>query len=91
MNTVSGVLTICNARGLHARASAKFVETVEAFDAYAEVGREGQKVGGDSIMGLLMLAAGPGCDIEVVCSGTEAEALMTALTSLVSNRFGEDS
>lgn len=84
-------LTIRNARGLHARASARFVETVERFDARARVARDGHAVSGDSIMGLLMLAAGPGSTIEVTTEGPEAEALMAALEALVENRFGEES
>ncbi|MEM9146993.1 MAG: HPr family phosphocarrier protein [Pseudomonadota bacterium] len=84
-------LAIVNERGLHARASAKFVETVERFDAVAEVSRDGQTVLGDSIMGLLLLAAAPGSEIEVTTTGPEAEALMEALTTLVASRFGEDS
>lgn len=83
-------LTISNAKGLHARASARFVETVERFDATASVARDGQTIAGDSIMGLLMLAAGPGATIEVSVDGPEAEALMEALESLVAGRFGED-
>ncbi len=83
-------LTIRNARGLHARASARFVETVERFDARATVARDGQRVAGDSIMGLLMLAAGPGATIEVTTDGPEAEALMAALAALVEDGFGED-
>ncbi|MCV2881593.1 HPr family phosphocarrier protein [Actibacterium sp. XHP0104] len=82
-------LDIVNEKGLHARASAKFVETVEQFDADAEVSRDGLFAAGDSIMGLLMLAASKGCMIEVETSGPEAEALMSALQELVANRFGE--
>ncbi len=84
-------LTIQNVKGLHARASARFVETVERFDASASVSRDGQRVAGDSIMGLLMLAAGQGARIEVSTDGPEAEALMQALEALVASRFGEDS
>ena len=87
---LSRTLTIRNAKGLHARASARFVETVERFDATARVTRDGQTVAGDSIMGLLMLAAGPGAAIEVTIDGPEAEALMEALEALVAGRFGED-
>lgn len=83
-------LTICNAKGLHARASARFVETVEKFDARATVHRDGQTVTGDSIMGLLMLAAGQGTKIDVSVSGLEADALMAALEDLIARRFGED-
>lgn len=83
-------LPIINEKGLHARASAKFVEVVERFDARAEVTRDGMTVSGDSIMGLLMLAASRGTTIEVRCTGAEAEALAEALAALVANRFGED-
>ena len=82
-------LTIVNERGLHARASARFVETVERFRADARVSRDGQTVSGDSIMGLLMLAAARGTTIEVVTSGDEAEALMAALEALVAGGVGE--
>ncbi len=82
-------LRIVNEKGLHARASAKFVEVVEAHDADAQVSRDGMTVSGDSIMGLLMLAASRGSTIEVVTSGPEADKLARALTDLVANRFGE--
>lgn len=82
-------LPIVNEKGLHARASAKFVECVERFDARAWVEREGSRVSGDSIMGLLMLAAARGTTITVTTEGTEAEALARALADLVANRFGE--
>jgi len=90
MSSVSRTLTIVNTKGLHARASARFVETVEAHDARASVSRDGQTVGGDSIMGLLMLAAAKGCEIEVTCSGREAAELMAALEALIANQFGEE-
>jgi phosphocarrier protein HPr len=82
-------LEIRNRRGLHARASARFVETVERFDARATVARDGMRVDGASIMGLLMLAAATGCTIDVETSGPEAEALMDALQALVDDLFGE--
>jgi phosphocarrier protein len=82
-------LIICNAKGLHARASARFVETVESFDATATVRRDGQAVAGDSIMGLLLLAAGQGATIDVTVDGAEADALMSALDALLAGRFGE--
>ena len=85
------VLRIVNEKGLHARASAKFVEVVERFDAEARVMREGMDCAGDSIMGLLMLAASCGTTIEVSTSGPEADALMQALAKLVGDCFGEDS
>lgn len=89
MTTVSQTLTIVNERGLHARASAKFVATVERYTAEAQVSRDGQCVGGESIMGLLMLAAAKGSDIAVTCAGPDAEDLMQALADLVANGFGE--
>ncbi len=84
------ILPIVNEKGLHARASAKFVEVVESFDAEARVRREGEECAGDSIMGLLMLAASRGTTIEVTTSGPQADALMEALAALVADRFGED-
>jgi phosphocarrier protein HPr len=84
------VLEIVNQKGLHARASAKFVQTVEKFDADVRVTRCGETVGGDSIMGLMMLAAGPGTSITVEASGHDAAAVMDALAALVTGRFGED-
>ena len=88
--SLTRTLTICNDKGLHARASARFVETVESFDATATVRRDGQAVAGDSIMGLLMLAAARGATIDVTVSGTDADALMSALDALIASRFGED-
>jgi len=82
-------LEICNAKGLHARASAKFVETAERFNARAMVAKDGQSVSADSIMGLLMLAASKGTSIEVSAEGPEAVALLDALETLVAERFGE--
>lgn len=84
------VLKIINEKGLHARASAKFVEVVEQFDAEAEVEKDGMSVSGDSIMGLLMLAASRGTEIVVRTDGAQAEALMSALAELIENRFGEN-
>ncbi|MGF1444779.1 MAG: HPr family phosphocarrier protein [Pikeienuella sp.] len=86
---ISRRIEIVNERGLHARAAAKFVEAVERFDAEAEVRQDGQTVLGDSIMGLLMLAAARGSTIDVTTRGPEAEALMAALERLVGDRFGE--
>ena len=88
--SIERVLSIVNEKGLHARASARFVETVERFDAEAEVEKDGMSVTGDSIMGLLMLAASRGTEITVRTSGAEAEALMEALSALVADRFGEE-
>ena len=84
------VLRIVNEKGLHARASARLVEVVEEHDARAEVSKDGLTASGDSIMGLLMLAASKGTTIEVETSGPEAEALADAIEALVSDRFGED-
>jgi phosphocarrier protein len=83
-------LDIINEKGLHARASAKLVEVVEAFDATAEISRDGLSASGDSIMGLLMLAAAKGSSIDVETSGPDADALSEALRTLVADRFGED-
>ncbi len=82
-------LEIINEKGLHARASAKFVEIVEAHDAQAEVMKDGMSVPGDSIMGLLMLAASRGTSIQVRISGTQQAELAQALEALVADRFGE--
>jgi phosphocarrier protein len=84
------VLDISNKKGLHARASAKFVQTVEKFDADVRVTRGADTVGGDSIMGLMMLAAAPGTSIKVEASGPEAAEVIEALTDLIKSRFGED-
>lgn len=89
-NSVHRALKIVNEKGLHARASAKLVEVVEGFDAMAEVSRDGMSASGDSIMGLLMLAAAKGSTIEVQTSGPDAEALADAVEALVADRFGED-
>jgi phosphocarrier protein HPr len=86
---VSRVLDIVNSKGLHARASARFVQTVERFDADVKVTRNGETVGGDSIMGLMMLSAGPGTSIVVEATGAEAAEAVAALEALVSSRFGE--
>ena len=83
-------LEIVNEKGLHARASAKLVEVVEAFDARAEVANNGLSASGDSIMGLLMLAAAKGSFIDVQTSGPDEAALAEALAALIANRFGED-
>lgn len=82
-------LEIVNSRGLHARASAKFVSLAEKFNADIRVSREGQTVPGTSIMGLMMLAAAPGCCIRIETGGPEAEAALEALAALVADGFGE--
>jgi phosphocarrier protein len=83
-------LPIINQRGLHARASAKFVQTVEKFDADVRVTRCGETVGGTSIMGLMMLAAGPGTSITITATGNESAEVVAALEALVGERFGEE-
>jgi phosphocarrier protein HPr len=88
--TIERRLRIVNEKGLHARASARFVEVVEAHAAQAEVEKDGQRVSGDSIMGLLTLGAARGSEIVVHISGPEAEALAEALDALVAGRFGEE-
>jgi phosphocarrier protein len=81
---------IINERGLHARASAKFVKLAGGFDAEVTVTRDGQTVDARSIMGLMMLAAGPGCHIEIAAQGSEAQAAVDALAELVAARFDEE-
>ena len=83
-------LTICNRRGLHARASAKFVKCAETFQSEITVSKDGQTVGGTSIMGLMMLAAAPGCSIDVTASGPDAGDAVEALAALVEGGFGEE-
>ncbi|KQV35861.1 MULTISPECIES: HPr family phosphocarrier protein [unclassified Rhizobium] len=87
---LSRELLIINKRGLHARASAKFVQTVENFDADIKVSKDGMTVGGTSIMGLMMLAASTGCTISVTATGVQADAAMDALDALVADKFGEE-
>ena len=90
MTAVIRQLAIVNERGLHARASAKFVKCAEAFDADISVSRDGQRVPATSIMGLMMLAAAMGTTIMVEASGPEAEAALEALTALTAAKFGEE-
>jgi phosphocarrier protein HPr len=87
---LSREFTIVNQRGLHARASAKFVQLVDSFDAKVTVEKDGVTVGGTSIMGLMMLAASPGCSIQVSAEGYDALQLLDALEELIANKFGED-
>jgi phosphocarrier protein len=82
-------VTIVNRRGLHARASARFVKCAEGFNCEVTVTKDGQSVGGTSIMGLMTLAAAPGCVIELKAEGAETEAALDALTALVEDGFGE--
>ena len=87
---VSRELPIINKRGLHARASAKFVQMVERFNAEVWVTKGGETVGGTSIMGLMILAAAPGTTIVVSAVGPEAEAALQAITELVESKFNEE-
>ncbi len=87
---VSRDVTITNSRGLHARASARFVKTAESFDADVRVSRDGQTVMGTSIMGLMMLAASTGCGIKIQASGPQAQEAIDALVALVTDNFGEE-
>ena len=87
---VSRDVIIVNQRGLHARASAKFVQLASGFQADINVEKDGIRVGGTSIMGLMMLAASPGCSIRITASGPDAEAAVGALETLVGARFGEE-
>ncbi|MCM2476703.1 HPr family phosphocarrier protein [Rhizobium sp. CG5] len=89
-NPLCRELLIVNKRGLHARASAKFVQTVQGYDAAITVTRDGTTVGGTSIMGLMMLAASPGSTIFVTASGLQALEALDALEQLIANRFGEE-
>jgi phosphocarrier protein len=90
MSAARRTVEIVNARGLHARASAKFVKAAAQFDAEVKVSREGQTVDAQSIMGLMMLGAGPGSEIEIAAEGPEAQAAVDGLVQLVADRFDED-
>ena len=83
--------TILNQRGLHARAAARLAETAGAFEAEITVARDGQKVSALSIMGLMMLAAGPGTQITIEAKGSDAEDALNAISALIKARFDEDS
>jgi phosphocarrier protein len=83
-------ILIINKRGLHARASAKFVQTVETFDAEIHVSKDGMTVGGTSIMGLMMLAASPGTSIVVTASGAQAREALDTIEALIADKFGEE-
>jgi phosphocarrier protein HPr len=87
---VRRVATICNQRGLHARAAARFVTTAARFDAEIRVRKNGTEVSGRSIMGLMMLAASPGTVVELTASGAQAAAAVAALTRLIECKFDED-
>ena len=90
MGTVSRASTICNQRGLHARAAAKFVQLAGGFESEITVTRGGQSVSGSSIMGLMMLAAAPGTEIEVRAVGADAAEAVAALATLTESKFDED-
>ena len=90
MGTVSRASTICNQRGLHARAAAKFVQLADGFESEITVTRGGQSVSGSSIMGLMMLAAGPGTEIQLSATGGDAKAALDAICALIEDRFQED-
>ena len=89
-DTVNMRLKILNEKGLHARAAAKFVELVDTFDVSLVVKKDNLEASGDSIMGLLMLAASKGTEIELVASGLDAAETLSALSDLIENRFGEE-
>ncbi|WP_425992166.1 HPr family phosphocarrier protein [Brevundimonas sp. TWP2-3-2] len=91
MPTAKATANICNTRGLHARASAKFVKLASSFEAEIQVTRDGVTVDARSIMGLLMLGAGNGCSIEITAEGSDARDAIDALNDLVSRKFDEDS
>ena len=90
MSISQGTFTIVNEKGLHARASAKFVDMVEQFDASATIEKDGVDACGDSIMGLLMLVASKGTQVVITTEGAQAQELLNALGELIANRFGED-
>ena len=90
MPTSSHVFTILNDKGLHARASARFVEVVEKFESEVIVEKDGLEASGSSIMGLLMLAASKGTSIKVTLNGSDAEELVLALEELINSKFGEE-
>ncbi len=88
--SLSRTVEIVNARGLHARASAKFVKAAAQYDAEVRVTREGQTVDAQSIMGLMMLGAGPGSQLEISAEGAEAQAALESLCQLIADRFDEE-
>ncbi len=90
MSEANRSVEIVNKRGLHARASAKFVKLAATFDAEVKVSKDGQTVDARSIMGLMMLAASPGCSIDIVAEGEQATEAVDALVELVAARFDED-
>jgi phosphocarrier protein len=91
VTTSQRTVAVCNTRGLHARASAKFVKLAAQYEAEVRVSKDGQTVDAQSIMGLMMLAAGPGSALAITAEGPQAEAAVEALAALVADRFNEDS
>ena len=89
-NTINARLKILNEKGLHARAAAKFVELVDTFDVNVIVAKDNLEASGDSIMGLLMLAASKGSEIDLILSGKQSQDALMALSNLVDNFFGEE-
>ncbi|HRO32403.1 MAG TPA: HPr family phosphocarrier protein [Brevundimonas sp.] len=89
-NPTRAIVGICNQRGLHARASAKFVKLASVYEAEVKVTRDGVTVDARSIMGLLMLGAGNGCDVTIEAEGPDAAEAVAALAELVQRRFDED-
>jgi len=89
-NALVGTFEIINRKGLHARATAKLVQCIDAFDAAVTISRCGETVGGSSIMGILTLGAGPGATITVTADGPEAAQALDAIAALLASRFGED-
>ena len=89
-NTINARLLILNEKGLHARAAAKFVELIDTFDVTVVVEKDNLEASGDSIMGLLMLAASKGSEIDVILSGKQSQDALMALSNLVDNLFGEE-
>ena len=83
-------VTIVNKLGLHARAAAKFVQVASGFNSEININFAGKEVSGKSIMGVMMLAAGKGCDIDIIASGTDEDDAINAMEQLIQNRFGED-
>ena len=88
--TATRTVEIINKRGLHARASAKFVKLAATFEAEVKVCKDGQSVDARSIMGLMMLAASPGCSVFVTATGAQAQAVLDALDALIADKFGEE-
>jgi phosphocarrier protein len=89
MTTLRRTVTICNRLGLHARAAARFVQLASRFDSEIRLTRGSREANGKSIMGVMMLAAGKGTDLDLIIEGSDAEAAMTELVAMVENRFGE--